>query len=111
MFSGTLPLFGMVPSRLIHLHDDKVLLEGLGDMLQEQMHHRGISPRENQGGHFPLCGSHSCVDVGIFTHDLSWGARPDARGSPSASRLTDPAKTTFIFSHLQHLPLIGSLAR
>ena len=111
MFSGTLPIFGLVPSRLIHLHDDKVLLEGRGDMLQEEIHHCGISPRQDQGSHFPLLWSHRCVDVGIFTHDLSWGARPDARGSPGSSRLTDPAKAPFILSHLQHRPLISRLAR
>ena len=30
MFSGTLPIFGMVPSRLIHLHHDKCLVNVLG---------------------------------------------------------------------------------
>ena len=56
----------------------------------QEIHHGGISCRQDQGGHFPLCWSHGCVDVGIFTHDLSWGARPHAGRSPSASRLTDP---------------------
>src|SRR5258708_2522589 len=97
-----LEIFGMMPSRLIHLHHDKRVLEGLGDMLQKEIHHGGISPRQDQRGHFPLFWSHSCVDVGIFTHDLSWGSRPHARGSPSAPGVTHPTRKALIFSHMQH---------
>ena len=32
-----LEIFGMMPSRLIHLHHDKRVLEGLGDMLQKEI--------------------------------------------------------------------------
>src|SRR6266567_6383371 len=75
----------------------------------QEIHHGGVSSGQDQRGQFPLLWSHGCIDVGIFTHDLSWGARPHAGRSPSAPRLTDPAKTTLILSHLQHRSLIGGL--
>src|SRR5258706_3759370 len=46
-----LEIFGMMPSRLIHLHHDKRVLEGLGDMLQKEIHHAGIIPPPGQRGH------------------------------------------------------------
>src|SRR5512135_799106 len=108
---GHLEVFGLVPSRLIHLHHEKVLGEGGGYMLQEQIHHRGICPGQDQRGHFPLCWGHSSVHVGIFAHHLSRGSWSDAWGSPSPSRLTDAAKAAFIFGHLQHWSLIAGITR
>jgi hypothetical protein len=78
-------------------------------MLQEQIHHGGIRPRQDEGGHFPLCWGDSGVHVGIFAYHLSGGSWSDAWGSPSPSGLTNPAKATFIFSHLQHRSLIGGI--
>ncbi len=97
---GHLESFGLVPSGLIHSHHDTVVHEGLADMLQEEIHHRGISRRQNQRGRFPLCWSHSCVHVGIFTHDLSWGSRPDARWGPTSLGMTDATKTSFVLPPL-----------
>src|SRR6266566_79200 len=74
-----------MPTRLIDLHHHKVLLIGLGHMLQKEIHHLGIGRRKDERGHFPFCGSHGGIHIGILTNKLLWRVRPDARRSPGSS--------------------------
>ena len=104
---GDIQVFGLVPTGLIHLHDNEIVREGCRNMLQKQVHHGRIGVRKDERGHFPLCWGNGGVHIGI---DLSWGSRSNTRWCPGTSELTDPAKAPFILSHLKHWPFIGWLA-
>jgi hypothetical protein len=70
-------------------------------MLQKEIHHLCISRWKDERGHFPICGSHGGIDIGIRTNKLLWRVRPDARRSPDSSGDAQAAKAALIFGHLQ----------
>src|SRR6266852_7424005 len=100
-------IVGHMPASLIDLHDHKVLLIGLGHMLQEEIHHLCIGGRQNERRHFAFRWCHSGIHVGIFTHQLTGSVGPHSWRSPGTPGDTDAAKAAFIFGHLQHRSLIG----
>src|SRR6266496_5141799 len=104
--SGSLMLGG-----LIHLHDKKVVCEGRGNMGEEHIHHRGISPGQDQRDHFPFRSRHSRIHIGELAHDLPGRVRANARRHPGPPGPTSAAKAPFILSHEQHGPLISRITR
>src|SRR5262245_26716423 len=92
--------FGPMPARPIHLHHDEILLESLADMLQEQLHHRGVRCWQNQGRQLSVGGRHSGIDISVLPHHLPWGAGPDAWRCPGAPGDAHPAKAALILGHL-----------
>lgn len=95
-------VFGLVPSRVINLHHEKKVREGLAHMREKQVHHRCICMGQDQGSHFPFCWSNGCVHIGVVAHDLSWGLRSDTLGCPGSSGFTDAANAAFVLSQLEH---------
>lgn len=58
-----LKVFGAVPAGLIDLHDNKRVGKVLGHLGQEEIHHLGVGPRENERGQQPLLRSDRRIDI------------------------------------------------
>src|SRR6266536_6493896 len=99
-----------MPASLIDLHDHKVLLIGLGHMREEEIHHLGISGRQNERRQFAFRRLYSGIHIDIFTHELTGSVRPHSWRSPGTPGDTDAAKAAFIFGHLEHRSLIAGLS-
>lgn len=104
-------ILGLMPAGSIHLHHDKILGEGLADMLQEELHHGRIGRRQHQSRHFPLGWRHGGIDVGVFSHYLAWSTGPDSSRCPGPSGNAHPFKAALIFGHLQDWSLVVWAAR
>jgi hypothetical protein len=93
-------ILGFMPACLIHLHDDQELAELLGYFLEENVHHVGVGPREQQSRHFPQGRAHGGVDIEILSDYLSGNPRTDPFWSPASTRVTYTPKSALILGHV-----------
>jgi hypothetical protein len=78
ILSGTTSALAPCQLALSTRPDDEIVGEGVADMFQEELHHRRVDCRHNQGGHFPFGWCHSGIGVGVLPY-LSFVERVAAR--------------------------------
>src|SRR5258708_8738566 len=76
-------LSGAMPPSLIDLHHDEVVSESLAEMLQEEIHRRRVSSRQNQGDKPPERRRESSKDIHRLTDHLGRARRPNASRLPA----------------------------
>src|SRR6266704_3440725 len=76
-------LSGAMPPSLIDLHHDEVVSESLAEMLQEEIHRRRVSGRQNQGDKPPERRRESSKDIHRLTDQPPQGQKAECQAVPS----------------------------
>ena len=87
---------GDVPAGPVH-EDDAMFVGKLGcGVRKKEGHQRGIDPRQNEGGHGAVQGTHGGERVDILANDLLADHRSQRQGSPATPAVVDPAKASLV---------------
>src|SRR5208282_4935737 len=93
-------ILGLMPTCLIHLHDDQKLAELSGYFLKENIHHVRIGPGEQQSSHFSQSRTHGGIDIEVFPDYLPGNPRTDTFRSPAPAGVTYSSKSALILRHV-----------
>ena len=89
--------FRSVPSGIVNEHDDEIIPEVFGYMLQKQVHHFRVRIGQNQGGHLAQSHTNDAVHVYECPDDLPWDFGTHAFGRPTVGGAAiDSSESTLI---------------